>query len=468
MANDDVTPDILPPQRPAPKPAAVPPAVARPATAHGEPHTKTSRELNRLILFGLLTILLLVGGGGAWAAIARLSSAVISSGVLIVEGDNKKVQHQQGGIVAAIHVKDGDRVAAGDELVTLDETQQRANQKVVLGRLTEFGSRLARLEAERDGAAAVTFPADLEARRGEADVAKALDGEVTLFEARRTALLGQDEQLKKRVEQLDEQIAGLAAQKTAKELELELIKGELVGLEELLAKGHVPVTRVIQLKRDTARIDGELGSIVSQIATTRGRVAETELQIIQLKRDFMEKVAEDIRATQAEIAPLVEQLVAVEDELSRTHIRAPRAGYVHELAVHTVGGVVAPGETILQIVPEEDALVIESRVATTRVDEVRPGQAAEVAFAGYDSRTTPQLKGTVTFVSPDFMTDERTGETYYIARVALDDGEIERLEGKPIQAGMPVEVFISTGDRTVVDYLVDPLLRTARHALREG
>jgi len=460
MAEHDSTPDILPPARP--------PAPAPRAPATGEPATATSRELGRLVLAGMLTILLLVGGGGAWAAIARLASAVIAPGVLIVEGDNKKVQHQTGGIVAAIHVKDGDRVAAGAELVTLDETQQRANQNVTRGRLAEFGSRLARLEAERDGAAAVAFPAELEARRGEPDVAKALDGEVTLFEARRTALAGQDEQLTKRVEQLDEQIGGLKAQKAAKELELELIKGELVGLEELLAKGHVPVTRVIQLKRDTARIEGELGAIVSQIATTRGRVAETELQIIQLKRDFMEKVAEDIRATQAEIAPLVQQLVAVEDELARTHIRAPRAGLVHELAVHTVGGVVAPGETILQIVPEEDALVIESRVATTRVDEVRPGQAAEVAFAGYDSRTTPQLKGTVTFVSADFTTDERTGETFYVARVALDPGEIERLEGKPIQAGMPVEVFISTGEKTVVDYLVDPIMRTARHALREG
>jgi HlyD family secretion protein len=429
---------------------------------------RTNREIRRLVTIGMTALVLLVGGGGAWAAIAQLASAVIAPGVVIVESDNKKVQHQTGGIVAAINVRNGDRVAAGDVVMTLDDTQLRANQNIVTGRLVEFRAQLARFEAERDGRDSITFPGELEARQNDPAVAKVLAGEETLFSARRTALTGQIDQLRERSSQLDEQISGLEAQKKAKELELELIADELEGLEALLAKGHVPVTRVIALKRDVARIQGELGSIVSQIAVTKGRITETELQVIQIERDFMEKVAEGIRTAQAEIAPLAEQLVAVDDQLARSLVRAPQAGLVHELAVHTVGGVVAPGETILKIVPNEDALILETRIPTTRVDDVRGGQAATIAFAGLDPRSNPMLKGHVRVVSPDLSTDERTGESYYAARIALDEGELALLGGKAIQPGMPVEVFISTGERSVIDYLFAPLLRSARHALREG
>lgn len=443
-------------------------AASRPSPAPAPGPTATTRAASRLVALGFLTILMLVVGGGAWAAIAQLASAVIASGVVIVESDNKKVQHQQGGIVAEIDVHDGDRVEAGQLLIRLDDTQIRASRQIVDARLVEYEAQLSRLESERDGLAAIRPTDALAARLAEPQVARALAGERVLFEARRTALSGQRDQLRQRIAQLDQQIIGLAAQQKAKEDEIALIEDELVGLEDLLAKGHVPVTRVIALKRDGARLRGELGAIIAQIATTRSTISETELQIIQLERDSAEEVNRSLRTVQAEIPALAERLIAADDELARTLIRAPRAGMVHELAVHTVGGVTAPGETLLKIVPEEDALVLETRIPTSRIDDVRVGQKATIAFTGLDSRTTPMLAGHVTLVSPDMSTDERTGESFYLARLALQDGEAERLGAARIQPGMPVEVFIATGERSVLDYLVDPLMRTARHALREG
>jgi HlyD family secretion protein len=444
--------------------AAVPKAASAPL-----PERQPARkEIRRAVTVGLVALALLVGGGGAWAAIARLASAVIAPGTLIAESDNKKVQHKTGGIVKAIAVANGDHVEAGEVVVTLDDTTTRANLAIVRARLTEFEAQLARLEAERAVAATVTYPASLAARAADPAVAKVLDGERTLFEARRAALEGQTSQLGERIAQLREQIAGLTAQKTAKEEEIALIESELVGLEDLLEKGHVPVTRVIALKRDKARIEGELGALVSQIATTRGRITETELQVIQVKSDFMEKVTEAIRAAQAELAPLMEQEVAAVDELARTEIRAPRSGRVHEAVVHTVGGVVGPGETLMTIVPDEDDLLVEAKIGPTDIDQLKVGQSATLVVAALDQRTTPILHGHVVWVSPDLSHDEKTGASFYTARLALDKGELDRLVDKQLQPGMPVEAFIATGEKSVLDYLVEPLLKNARHALREG
>lgn len=455
----------LPPAAPSvPARAAAPKAAATPL-----PERQPARkEIRRAVTVGLVALALLVGGGGAWAAIARLASAVIAPGTLIAESDNKKVQHKTGGIVKTIAVANGDHVEAGQVVVTLDDTTTRANLAIVRARLTEFEAQLARLEAERAGADGVTYPPALEARAVDPSVAKVLDGERTLFVARRAALEGQTNQLGERILQLREQIAGLEAQKTAKEQEITLIESELIGLEDLLAKGHVPVTRVIALKRDKARIEGELGALVSQIATTRGRITETELQVIQVKSDFMEKVTEAIRAAQAELAPLMEQQVAAEDELARTEIRAPRSGRVHEATVHTLGGVVGPGETLMTIVPDEDDLLIEVRVGATDVDQLTVGQKATLVVAALDQRTTPILHGHVVWVSPDLSHDEKTGASFYTARLALEKGELARLGDKQLQPGMPVEAFIATGEKSVLDYLVEPLIKNARHALREG
>lgn len=453
---------------PASRAAGGVPQTAATATTAAPVRRPARSEIRRAVTVGVLAVALLVGGGGAWAAIAKLASAVIAPGTLIAESDNKKVQHKTGGIVKSIAVANGDHVEAGEVVVTLDDTTTRANLAIVRARLVEFEAQLARLEAERAGAATVTYPASLAERASDPAVAKVLDGERTLFAARRAALEGQTSQLSERIAQLREQIAGLEAQKTAKEEEIALIEGELVGLEDLLEKGHVPVTRVIALKRDKARLEGELGALVSQIATTRGRITETELQVIQVTSDFMEKVTQAIRTAQAEIAPLMEQEVAAVDELARTEIRAPRSGRVHEATVHTVGGVVGPGETLMTIVPDEDDLLIEVRVGAVDVDQLTVGQKATLVVAALDQRTTPILHGHVVWVSPDLSKDPQTGASFYTARLALEPGELDRLGGKALQAGMPVEAFIATGEKTVLDYLVEPLMKNARHALREG
>lgn len=446
----------------------VPARTTAPATSAVPARQPAKAEIRRAVTVGVLALVLLVGGGGTWAAVARLASAVIAPGTLIAESDNKKVQHKTGGIVKSISVSNGDHVEAGQVIVTLDDTTTRANLAIVRARLVEFEAQLARLEAERAGSDTVTYPPALAARATDPSVAKVLDGERTLFEARRDALSGQTSQLDERILQLHEQIAGLEAQKVAKEQEIELIEGELIGLEDLLAKGHVPVTRVIALKRDKARLEGELGALVSQIATTRGRITETELQVIQVKSDFMEKVTQAIRTAQAEIAPLMEQEVAAVDELARTEIRAPRSGRVLEATVHTLGGVVGPGETLMTIVPDEDELLVEVRIGATDIDKLGVGQAATLMVAALDQRTTPILHGRVVWVSPDLSKDPQTGASYYTARLALQPGELARLGDKQLVAGMPVEAFIATGEKSVLDYLVEPLMKNARHALREG
>jgi len=429
---------------------------------------KTSASMRRALLGGAIVTCVLTLGIGGWAATTDISGAVVAGGALVVESNVKKVQHPTGGVVGEVRVREGDRVKAGDIVLRLDDTQTRANLSIVTKALDELAARQARDEAERDAAAQVTFPADLLSRIAESDVARAVEGERRFFETRRSAREGQVAQLRERISQLREQIQGLDDQVLAKKREISLIEEELKGVRILWEKNLIQLARLTALERDAARLQGERGALISNIAQTRGKIVETELQIIQIDQDLRSEVSKDLAEIRSRTSEYVERKVAAEDQLRRIEIRAPQDGMVHQLTAHTVGGVISPqGEPIMLIVPEADALSAEVKIAPQDIDQVRVGQTAVVRFPAFNQRTTPELEGEVTRISADVSLDQKSGVSYYTLRINVPEGELERLRGLRLVPGMPVETFIRTGDRTVLSYLVKPLTDQINKTWRE-
>jgi HlyD family secretion protein len=415
----------------------------------------------------VMIVLLLAGGLGSWAATTELAGAVIASGVLVVETNVKQVQHPTGGVVNELRVRDGSRVKGGDVVVRLDDTTTRANLAIVVKSLDELAARQARLEAERDDDEKIDFPAGLLARKTDPDVARIISSEQILFELRQKARLGQKAQLRERIAQLQDEIVGLTGQAEAKKNEVDLIHEELKGVRELWDKRLVSVQRRMALEREAVRLAGERGQLIASIAQAKGKTAEIKLQILQLDQSLRSEVAKELREIQGKVAELVERRVAAEDQVMRVEIRAPQDGVVHELAVHTVGGVVAPGQQLMVIVPEADRLTVEAKLPPQSIDQVSLGQRAALRFAAFNQRTTPEINGVVTVVSADISQDQKTGTTYYVVRVGMPPEEIARLNGLKLVAGMPVDAFIQTGDRTVMSYLVKPLQDQITKAFRE-
>jgi HlyD family secretion protein len=334
--------------------------------------------------------------------------------------------------------------------------------------LDELYARQARLEAEKDAAESIEFASDLLAREADADVGHILQGERKLFSLRAEARNGEKARLHERVEQIKEQTKGLEEQIQAKGQEIDLIQEELKGVLDLWQKKLIPFTRVTSLRRDAARLSGERGQLIAAKAEAGGRMAEVELQIIQVDQEARSKVAEELSDVRAKIAELSERKIAAEDQLKHIDIRAPQTGRVHELAVHTVGGVIGPGETIMLIVPENDALRIEAKISPNDIDELYPDQPALLRFSAFNLRTTPELNGTISWIAADQTEDQRSGATYYTVRIAVPDAEITRLQGLKIIPGMPVEVFIQTKSRTVLSYLLKPLADQVMRTFRES
>jgi HlyD family secretion protein len=435
----------------------------RPAAPSG-----SSREsIHRHLLAGGLIVLLLAGGVGGWASTTQIAGALIAQGSIVVDSNVKKIQHPTGGVVGKLNVQDGDRVKAGDVLVQLDDTVTRANLAIVTKGLDELGARKARLEAERDGAETVTFPKELLARAGEPSVAVAVANERKLFELRRSARLGQKAQLKQRITQLQDEIKGLTAQQDAKAREIALIGKELEGVRELWKNNLVQITRLTALERDGARLEGERGQLVASVAQAKGKVTETELQVIQIDQDLSSEVAKDMREVDAKFGEFVERKVAAEDQLKRIDLRAPQDGTVLESKVHTVGGVIPAGDTIMLIVPDTDNLLVEAKVSPHDIDQIQIGQSAVLRFSAFNLRTTPEINGTIPRVSADTTTDQRTGQSYYTTRIAMTKSEIARLGDVKLIPGMPVEAFVQTGERSVMSYLTKPLQDQFMRAFRE-
>jgi HlyD family secretion protein len=435
-----------------------------PALARPHPRIAIRRQI---ILAGVISFALVPGLGG-WAALTSFAGAVIAPGQLVVESEVKKVQHPTGGVIGELLVKDGDHVRAGDVLVRLDETQTRANLDVTRKALDELAARRARLEAERDGLPEVAFPRHLMAwQASDPEIAALLEGESRLFAARLASRDGQRAQLTERAAQLKEEVTGLTEQAAAKAREIALIGTELRGVRELYAKNLVPITRVTALERDGARLEGERGQLIASIASARGKIAETKLQILQVDADMRTEVGKDLAEIRGKWSELVEKRVAAEDQLKRVDLRAPQNGVVHQMSVHTVGGLVTPTEPAMLIVPDADRLTVEVRVQPQDIDSVRQGQAAVLRFSAFNARTTPEIGGEVTRVSADVTTDPKTGRSYYTARIGLSGAELARLGEVRLVPGMPVEAHLQIGERTVLSYLVKPLTDQIAKAWRE-
>jgi HlyD family secretion protein len=431
------------------------------------PLSESHASIRRHIVVGCAVVAFLAVGLGGWASTAEISGALIAPGSLVVDSNVKKVQHPTGGVVGELRVRDGDRVKAGDILIRLDETVTRANLAIVTKGLTELYARKARLSAERDGTDTVAVPKELADRVDNADVQEAMASERRLFELRRTGRLGQKNQLQERVKQLQEQITGLTAQQDAKSKEMTFIDKELEGVRELWAKNLVQLNRLTSLEREEARLQGERGQLIAAAAEAKGKIAETELQILQVDQEATTDVAKELRETDSKIGEYVERKVTAEDQLRRTDIRAPQDGVVFQTTANTVGGVVTAGDPIMLIVPETDTLLVEAKVEPRDIDQVQSGQPVVLRFSAFNMRTTPEINGSVVRVAADTATDQRTGQSYYLVRISMTADEIKRLGDVKLTPGMPVEAFIQTGERTMLSYLVKPLHDQLMRAFRE-
>ncbi|WP_319518281.1 HlyD family type I secretion periplasmic adaptor subunit [uncultured Martelella sp.] len=428
---------------------------------------RVSRSIRFHLMAGMAVSLLLVGGVGAWATTTRLAGAVVASGHFVVNSYVKKVQHPTGGVVGEILVHDGDDVAAGEVVMRLDATQTRANLAIIVKRLDELNARLARLQAERDDLDQITFPEDLLARQDEPDVASAIRSETRLFEFRQESRAGRKAQLRERITQFEHEIEGLKAQEVAYSRGLEVLEGEIASQKSLFEQGIVSVQRLNGLLTEAATFGGERGEKIAYQAQAAGRIAETRLQILSIDNDLKTEVGQELREVQAQIGEYVERRVAAEDELKRIDIIAPQSGVVHQLAVHTVGGVVSPAEPVMLIVPESDDLTLEVRIRPQDIDQIRTGQKAMLRMSAFNLRTTPELEGYVSRVAADLTTDEHSGMTYYLIRIAVPSAELDKLGELTLVPGMPAEAMIRTGDRTALSYFMKPLSDQLAKAFRE-
>ncbi|MEN3379996.1 MAG: rane fusion protein type secretion system [Hyphomicrobiales bacterium] len=428
---------------------------------------KALHSIRRHLFLALIIGFVLVGVIGVWAATSEFAGAVIAQGQLVVDTSVKKVQHPTGGVVAELNVKDGDKVKSGDIVVKLDDTQTRANLAIVSKGLDELMARRAREEAELEGVDRIVFPAELLARQDDPDVARMIAGETKLFQTRRNSREGMKSQLTERVAQSQEEIGGLIAQVESKDKQIDWIKQELQGVRELWEKKLVQFTRVTTLEREQARLDGERGQLVASTAQAKGKISEIKIQILQIDQDMRTEVGKDLAEVRGKMAELVEKKVAAEDQLKRVDIRAPQDGMVHQLDIHTVGGVVQAGTPLMLIVPAADRLIVEAKVQPQDIDQLRVGQPAVLRFSAFNSRTTPELNGEVSVVSADVTQDQKSGANFYTIRIAVPPEEIARLEGLKLVPGMPVEAFVQTTVRTVVSFFVRPFQDQIARAFRE-
>jgi HlyD family secretion protein len=403
---------------------------------------------------------------GIMAAATDMSGAIISSGSLMVESNIKKVQHPSGGVAKALLVDEGSRVNAGDLLVQLDETVAQANLSAVTKNLWELEARRARLQAERDGHANLTFPEELTSLSDPAATA-IVSGERRFFQLRREASEGQKRQLNEQISQVNEEIGGMEDQLNAKKQESELVATELVGVEQLWEQRLVSLSRLSALQREAARLLGERGQLTASAAQAKGKISETELKILQIDQDFRSNVAKELADVRAKYAETFEKKVAARDQTDKLELRAPQAGVVHDLTIHTRGGVIAPGETIMTIVPDTDSLIVETHVAPQDIDQIKLGQSAMLRFTNFNQRTTPEIDGEVSRIGADISRDDKTSSTYFVVRITIGHDQMKKLGNARLVPGMPVEVFIRTGDRTVLSYLMKPLADQTHRAFRE-
>jgi HlyD family secretion protein len=428
----------------------------------------TNSSLRRFQLLGFTSLAFMLGVVGGWSVLTELNGAVIAPATIMVESFSKKVQHKEGGIVGEIRVKDGDRVEVGQPLVILDNTETKAELAIIDGLLDEALTKRARLEAQRDKATEITFPPEIAARDSEPELAAILAGQTRLFNSRLSSIKGKKDQLTQQIDQLTEQISGLNSQKKSKDKQLALIQGELKDLKDLQAKGLVPVSRVMAMDRETASLDGQRGELVANKAAAEAHIAEVRLQILQVDEEDQAQTLTELREIEGKLAEFKERKLAAASRLERTVIKAPITGSIYQLAIHTIGGVIAPGEAIMLIVPEADDLVLQAQVRPQDIDQVQTGQLAHVKFPAFNSRLTPDISAKVTQVSADTSRTDQNSPPVYVVRLTISAAELAKLGANKLKPGMPAEAFIQTQAQTPLSYFIKPLTDQFARALREG
>lgn len=403
---------------------------------------------------GLTIVFVTFGIFGSWAAFAPLSNAVHGSGVVTVQNYRKTVQHLEGGIVKELLARDGDLVKKGDPLIVLDESQLSAEYESTRNQLIVARYKEARLRAERDGLNEIP-PVKMDGTDS-VRAQEAMAGELQVFNARRNSLQGEISVNRERIQQMKQQIAGLNDMIGTKSGLEKSYTGEIKQLKELLAEGFVDNQRLLEQERKLDMLKTEVADHRSNITKTNLQIGETELQIVQLKKKFDSDVANELSDVQAQVFDLQEKEAALRDRLSRVVIRAPESGMVLDMKVHTIGGVISAATPILDIVPAQSELVVEAKVATRDIDRLELGKTADIRFTAFNQATTPVIEGKLVRISADSLTDERSGDTYYLVRVQVTEDGMKKLGSRKLHPGMPAEVLINAGDRTMLQYLLKP------------
>ncbi|SEN32481.1 Biotin-lipoyl like [Loktanella fryxellensis] len=431
------------------------------------PQVPSRWSATKPLLTGIVTIVVLVGGFGVWAVFATISGAVITQGQIEVDRNRQVIQHPDGGVVEEILVRENQLVAAGDLLIRLDSSAIVSELAVVEGQLFEILARRARLEAERDGAATLTFdPLLQETGAAATDL---MDGQQFLFEARLDTLLRATEQLEQQRMQIASQVDGIAAQQTAMTEQTALIEEELTDQQSLLDRGLAQQGRVLALRREAASMRGRIGELAAQTAQAAERRTEIEIEILGLTSTRREEAISLLRDLEFNVLELSERRRTLRQQLDRLDIRAPLSGVVYGLAVFAPRSVIRSADPLLYLIPQDRPLVIATQVQVTDVDQIFVGQDVVLRLAAFDQRRTPELTGEVTQISADAFQDERNGLSFYRAEVRMDDGEIEKLPpGMTLIPGMPVEAYVRTADRSPMDYFIKPLADHFAKAFRES
>lgn len=431
--------------------------------------TETPEQSARpMILIGLWVMIGLFGFLGLWSALVPLASGAVAPGKIVVDSNRKTIQHLEGGIVKQIAVKEGDSVKAGQLLVRLDNTMSQARNDLLRGQYLTAKTTESRLLAERDGAKEVTFPPELVAlEKTDKQVGEAIDAQRRLFKTRNEALEGQISVLNQKVAQSNEEIRGLREQVSSANSQLGLLNEEITVVRGLLAKGNALKPRLLALERQAAELLGTRGQAQAMISRANQTINESKINIINTRTQFLNSVMEELKTTQVEVSNLVEQMRSAQDVERRVDVIAPQDGIVTGLQVHTIGGVVKPGDTLMSLVPKDDKLIVEARVNPVDIDVVHAGLKAQVRLTAFKTRYLRPVEGDVVNVSADRFDDQRTGEGFFTARIEIPQSELADLGNLQLTPGMPAETLIVTGRRTMLSYLVRPIRESFGRAFRE-
>jgi HlyD family type I secretion membrane fusion protein len=428
-----------------------------------EEATFAPRRFGYAIVIGFFVI------GGLWAAVAPLSSAAIAPGIVSPKSSRQTVQHLEGGIIRQILVHEGDQVKAGETLITLEDVGARAEAQSLRNRDQQLRATMARLVAERDGASEIAFPPALMRQLADPAVRQIVDSQVNQFNTRHANDESRKAILRQKIAELEQQIEGLQQQLSSAERQSALIAEESGSVEALVTKGLERKPRLLALQRNTAELLGQQGDLKARIAQAHESIGEAQLEIMKTDIQRTEDVGAELADTESKEAETAQMLKEREDRLTRTAILAPVTGTILDIRFKTAAGVIKPGDDVLDIVPTEDALVIDVHVSPKDIDQVRAGLTATVSFPAYLQRTQPRIEGKVTRVSADTLSDQRTGERYYTARVEVDRHKLHKVAPNiELQPGMPAEVFIATGERTMLEYLLGPFFNVLSKSFRES